>query len=59
MNIITVLQGKKSYIGFTALFFLGGAYAIGVIDLDTFIKVGTMVASLTGIAMRAGMAKSQ
>ena len=57
-NIKTFLEGKKTYIlALGAIVTALGAYASGSIDTVTLIQ--SIWAALTGITLRAGVAKAE
>ncbi len=59
-KIIKWLDGRKSYIGTTALAVIGSLAAQGVIDLtDKWWATATaIIVALTGVAFRAAITKS-
>lgn len=52
---MTTFKGYRTYAGCTAIFILGGLFAIGVIDRDAFEALTVIVGSLTGAALRSAV----
>lgn len=52
------LDGKKTYAGMALCGILGLLKAFGVVDDQTFVAAGSVLAAFTGVSLRAGIAKS-
>ena len=56
--IIEFLSGKKTIIGTVLLGVLGILLSLGVIDVELFGVLASLVAIFTGVAVREAIAKS-
>ena len=56
--IIEFLSGKKTIIGTVLLGVLGILLSLGIIDVELFGVLASLVAIFTGVAVREAIAKS-
>lgn len=57
-SLLAVLDGKKTYLGFIAAGILGLSWSSGLVSDRTAEILATLIATWTGISLRAAVQKS-